>query len=221
GVPNLGFQGYVNFGNDTNNALDTGFGYANAAVGVFTQYLQQSKLIEGSMIYNNTEFYVQDNWKVNGRLTLDYGVRFTRQQPQYDQFLQMSNFFPNEWSKANARNAVDPRTGAILTAPGAANTAAAIGTVIPGTGNLTNGIHQAGNGIADTSYVWPTLAAAPRFGMAYDLKGDQSMVLRAGGGLYFDRPDGNTVFSIPGNPPISTSQDLRNGQLQTLGQGLS
>jgi hypothetical protein len=240
GVANLGFQGYVNFGNDTNNALDTGFGYANAAVGVFQQYLQQSKLIEGSMIYNNTEFYVQDNWKVNGRLTLDYGVRFTRQQPQYDQFLQMSNFFPNEWSKANApllylagcnngavvcsgnaRNAVDPRTGQILTAVGAANTAAAIGTVVPGTGNLTNGIHQAGDGIADTSYTWPTLAAAPRFGMAYDLKGDQSMVLRAGGGLYFDRPDGNTVFSIPGNPPISTSQDLRNGQLQTLGQGLS
>ena len=40
GVANLGFQGYVNFGNDTNNALDTGFGYANAAIGVFTQYLQ-------------------------------------------------------------------------------------------------------------------------------------------------------------------------------------
>ena len=240
GVANLGFQGYVNFGNDTNNALDTGFGFANAAVGVFTQYLQQSKLIEGSMIYNNTEFYVQDNWKMNERLTLDYGVRFTRQQPQYDQFLQMSNFFPNEWSLAsapvlyvsgcnngatvcsgNARNAVDPRTGQILTAPGAANTAAAIGTVIPGSGNLTNGIHQAGQGIADTSYVWPKLALAPRFGLAYDMTGNQTLILRAGGGLFYDRPDGNTVFSIPGNPPISTSQDLRNGQLQTLGQGLS
>ena len=182
GVPNLGFQGYVNFGNDTNNALDTGFGFANAAAGVFTQYLQQSKLIEGSMIYNNTEFYLQDNWKVNSRLTLDYGVRFTRQQPQYDQFLQMSNFFPNEWSLAaapllylsgcnngatvcsgNARNAVDPRTGQILTAPGAANTAAAIGTVVPNSGNLTNGIRQAGDGIADTSYVWPTLVVGASF----------------------------------------------------------
>ena len=40
--------------------------------------------------------------------------------------------------------------------------------------------------------------------------------------LTFDtyRPDGNTVFSIPGNPPIATARDLRNGQLQTLGQGL-
>ena len=45
-------------------------------------------------------------------------------------------------------------------------------------------------------------------------------MLRGGGGLFYDRPDGNTVFSIPGNPPISTSQDLRNGQLQTLGSGL-
>jgi hypothetical protein len=240
GVPNLGFQGYVNFGNDTNNALDTGFGFSNAAVGVFQQYLQQSSLIEGSMIYNNTEFYLQDNWKVNPRLTLDYGVRFTRQQPQYDQFLQMSNFFADQWRlsaapllyvagcnngatvcSGNARNAVDPRTGQVLTAPGAANTAAAIGTVIPGTGSLTNGIKKAGDGIADTSYVWPTLVAAPRFGFAYDLTGNQTFVLRGGGGLFFDRPDGNTVFSIPGNPPISTSQDLRNGQLQTLGTGLS
>ena len=240
GVPNLGFQGYVDFGNNTNNALDTGFGFANAATGVFSQYLQQSKLIEGSMIYNNTEFYVQDNWKVSDRLTLDYGLRFVHQQPQYDQFLQMSNFFANQWSLANApllyiagcsngatvcsgnaRNAVDPRTGQILTAPGAANTAAAIGTVIPGTGSLTNGVLQAGNGIADTSYVWPKLLVGPRFGMAYDLTGNQTLILRAGGGLFFDRPDGNTVFSIPGNPPISTSQDLRNGQLQTLGTGLS
>src|SRR5213078_4221828 len=240
GVANLGFQGYVNFGNDTNNGLDTGFGFANAATGVFTQYLQQSKLIEGSMIYNNTEFYLQDNWKVNDRLTLDYGVRFTRQQPQYDQFLQMSNFFPEQWSlgaapllylsgcnngatvcSGNARNAVDPRTGQILTAPGAANTAAAIGTVVPNTGNLNNGSRKAGDGIADTSYVWPKLAAAPRFCMAYDLTGTQQFILRAGGGLFYDRPDGNTVFSIPGNPPISTSQDLRNGQLQTLGTGLS
>lgn len=240
GVANLTFQGYVNFGNDTNNALDTGFGFANAATGVFTQYLQASQFIEGHMIYNNTEFYLQDNWKATSRLTLDYGLRFTRQQPQHDRFQQMSNFFPELWSAAdapvfyvagcsngaatcsgNVRNAMDPRTGRILTAPGAANTQAAIGTPIPNTGNLLNGIRRAGDGIAKTGYEWPALALGPRFGLAYDVSGTQSLVLRAGGGLFFDRPDGNTVFSIPGNPPIATSQDLRNGQLQTLGSGLS
>jgi hypothetical protein len=236
----LSFQGTVNFGNDTNNALDTGFGFANAAAGVFTQYNQASKFVEGSMLYNNTEAYVQDNWKVNSRLTLDYGVRFTHQQPQYDQFQQMSNFFPTQWSASaaptlyipgcsngavtcsgNTLNAMDPRNGQILTAPGALNTQAAIATPVPGTGNALNGIKQAGDGISKYGYEWPTLVVGPRFGAAYDISGNQSVVLRGGGGIFYDRPDGNTVFSIPGNPPIATSQDLRNGLLQTLGQGLS
>jgi hypothetical protein len=240
GIANLTFQGYVNFGNDTNNALDTGFGYANAATGVFTQYLQASQFIEGHMVYDNTEFFIQDNWKAGDRLTLDYGIRFTRQQPQHDRFQQMSNFFPEQWSASqapvlyvagcsngartcsgNTRNAMDPRNGQILTAPGAANSQAAIGTPIPNSGNLLNGIQRAGEGIAETGYVWPTLVIGPRCGMAYDLTGDQTTILRAGGGLYYDRPDGNTVFSIPGNPPIATARDLRNGQLQTLGQGLA
>ena len=239
GIANLSFQGFVNFGNDTNNALDTGFGYANAATGVFTQYLQASDFVEGHMIYNNTEFYIQDNWKMNNRLTLDYGMRFTRQQPQYDRFQQMSNFFPELWTASqapvlyvagcsnravtcsgNTRNAMDPRNGQILTALGALNTQAAIGTPVPNSGNLLNGIRRAGDGIAKTGYTWPKLVLGPRFGAAYDLTGTQTTVLRAGAGVYYDRPDGNTVFSIPGNPPIATARDLRNGQLQTLGQGL-
>ena len=178
------FLGNVNFGNDTNNPLDTGFGYANAATGVFTQYRQASALIEGNMLYNNTEFYLQDNWKVNGRLTLDYGMRFTHQQPQYDSFGQMSNFFPDQFTSSNApvlyvpgcsngavtcsgniRNAMNPVTGQILTLPGAANTQAAIGTPVIGTGTLaTNGIVGAGQGISKYSYTWPAIVVRPARG---------------------------------------------------------
>src|SRR5215469_4381481 len=154
GLANLSFQGYVNFGNSSTNALDSGFGYSNAALGVFTEYLQASKFIEGDMIYNQVEGFLQDNWKVTNRLTLDYGMRFVHQGPQYDQNETMSNFFPNQWTTSqapvlyvpgcstgtvcasgNTRNAMDPRTGAIITAAGAANTQALIGTPIPGTGN--------------------------------------------------------------------------------------
>ncbi len=240
GIANLSFQGFVNFGNDVNNALDSQFGYSNAALGVFSQYLQASKFVEGSMLYNNTEGYVQDNWKVNSRLTLDYGVRLTHQQPQYDQFQQMSNFFPDRWKASdapllyipgcsngavtcsgNTLNAMNPVTRQILTAPGAPNTQSAIGTPIPGSGNPLNGVVRAGDGIAKTGYTWPAVVFGPRFGMAYDISGDQSLVFRGGAGLFYDRPDGNTVFSIPGNPPIATSTDLRYGTLQNLGQGLS
>jgi hypothetical protein len=240
GIANLTFQGYVNFGNDSTNALDSGFGYSNAALGVFTQYLQASRFIEGNLLYNQVEGYLQDNWKVSNKLTLDYGARFVHQQPQYDKFQQMSNFFPEKWKASDApvfyvagcksgatvctgndRNAMDPRTRTILTAAGAANTQAAIGTPIPGTGNALNGIVQAGNGIVKTNYVWPALVVAPRFGFAYDVTGRQTWVLRGGFGIFYDRPDGNTVFSTPGNPPTATAQDLRNGLLSTLGQGLS
>jgi hypothetical protein len=198
-----------------------------------------SRFIEGSMVYNQTEFFVQDNWKVNNRLTLDYGLRFVHQVPQYDQFLQMSNFFPEKWKASDApvlyvsgcsngavtctgdiRNAMDPRNSQVLMPSGSVkNTQAAIGTPIPGSGNPLNGIIQAGNGIAKTNYVWPALVVAPRFGFAYDLTGNSSWVLRGGGGLFYDRPDGNTVFSTPNNPPIATSQNLFNGQLASLGTG--
>ena len=132
---------------------------------------------------------------MNSRLTLDYGMRFTHQQPQYDQFGQMSNFFPDQWSagaapvfyiagcsngavtcSGNTRNAMDPLTGQILTCPGAANTQAAIGTPIPDTGNPINGIIKAGEGIANTGYTWPAVVFGPRAGSAYDLGGNQYLV---------------------------------------------
>jgi hypothetical protein len=237
GIANLSFQGFVNFGNGGSNPLDTGFGYANALTGVYQQYLQASNFTEGSMLYNNTEGYMQDNWKVNSRLTLDYGLRLTHQQPQYDQFNQMSNFFADKYNPAAAptlyvpgctggaatcstQQAMDPRNGTIVVVPGATSSAALIGTPIPGSGDASkNGIIQAGNGISKYSYTWPAVVLAPRFGYAYDLTGTQKYVLRGGGGWFYDRPDGNTVFSIPGNPPISTSSNLLNGQLQNVGSG--
>ena len=238
GIANLSFQGYVNFGNSTTNTLDSGFGYSNAALGVFTEYLQASKFIEGDMAYNQIEGFVQDNWKVTNRLTLDYGIRLVHQGPQYDINNTMSNFFPNQWQASqapvlyvsgcsngatvcsgNSRNAMDPRTGQIITAAGAANTQALIGTPIPGTGNPLNGTVAAGKGIANTDYTWPALVVGPRFGAAYDVTGRGNWVVRGGFGIFYDRPDGNTVFSIPGNPPAATDTDLFNGTLATLGQG--
>ena len=109
---------------------------------------------------------------------------------------------------------MDPRNGQIVLPPaGAANTQVLIGTPIPNVGNPLNGIRQAGDGISEYGYTWPAIVFGPRFGAAYDVSGDQRLIVRGGVGLFYDRPDGNTVFSIPNNPPITNAADLRNGTL--------
>jgi len=229
-----GWQGTLTFSNDTTNPLDTGFGYANAAVGVFSSYNQFSKYVEGSYVYNNTEGYVQDNWKATSKWTLDYGVRLVHQQPQYDELGQAANFLPDQWALSSApalysagcaatpctganRQALDPRTGALL----GANTAVAIGTLVPNSGNTTNGLFLSGQGISKTTYTWPALKLAPRFGTAYDLTGHQNIVLRGGAGLFFDRPAGNSIYSQVQNPPTIRNVTLRYSNLQSLSSGLA
>ena len=230
-APGLGRT--LTFANDTSNPLDSGFGFANAALGVFSSYNQFSRYVEGSFVYNNTEGYVQDNWKVNGKLTLDYGVRLVHQQPQYRRaragvelparqvglgqapVLYLAGCAAQPCTGTN-RQALDPRTNQLL----GPNTAIAIGTLVPGSGNTTNGLFLSGNGIAKTTYTWPTLRAAPRFGAAYDLTGRQQLILRGGAGLFYDRPSGNSIYPQVQNPPTIRNLTVRYGELQTLASGL-
>ena len=102
GAAELGGPGAMNFANNTSNPIDSGFGFANAALGIFNSYTQMSRFMEGSFVYNNREAYIQDNWKVNSKLTLDYGMRFVHQQPQYDSLGQGSNFLPEKWNPSQA-----------------------------------------------------------------------------------------------------------------------
>jgi outer membrane receptor protein involved in Fe transport len=76
--------GNLSFAQDTvgTNPYDMSFGFANAAIGTLSSFMQSTNFVETKAIYNNSEAYIQDNWKVNRRLTLDYGVRFVHQQPQ-------------------------------------------------------------------------------------------------------------------------------------------
>ena len=109
----------------------------------------RTQLYEGDYRYHNKDFYIQDNWKVTSRLTLDLGMRFTHHGPQYDIKQQASNFFADQWSRANApllylpgcstagdtcpaanRVAIDPRTDQSL----GAGSSFAIGTIVPNTG---------------------------------------------------------------------------------------
>ncbi len=229
--------GTLNFQQDAvgTNPFDTSFGFANAAIGTFSSFLQAQKYVETSAIYNNREGYIQDNWKVNNRLTLDYGLRLVHQQPQYDTLGQASNFLPDQWSLSAApvqyvagcangvypctgtnRQAMNPLTGQFM----GPNSILLLGTLVPDTGNLTNGLFLPGeNGVPRATFTAPTLGVGPRFGMAYDLTGEQRWVLRGGTGLFFDRPSSTTFSGGVNNPPTSRTITVQYGQLQTLGRG--
>lgn len=230
--------GTINFQQDAvgTNPFDTSYGFANAAIGTFSSYQQAEKYVETNAIYNNTEGYIQDNWKVNPRLTLDYGMRFVHQQAQYDTLRQASNFLPDRWTLSAApllyvagcangvypcsgtnRQAMHPVTGQFL----GPNSALAIGTLVPDTGNLTNGLFLPGEGglPEKAQFRSPLLVFGPRFGLAYDLTGAQRIVLRGGAGLFYDRPNSTTFSAGVNNPPTSRLITVQFGQLQTLGSG--
>jgi hypothetical protein len=228
--------GALSFANDTVgvNPFDTSFGFANAAIGSFSAFTQASAYVEGYFTYDNYEGFIQDNWKVNNRLTLDYGLRVVSMTAQYDKLKQSGNLLLDRWSLSEApvvyvagcangvypcsgtnRQAMNPSTGAFL----GPNSTLAIGTIVPNSGNLTNGLFQSGQGISDQTYEFPALSAGPRFGMAYDVTGEQKLVFRGGAGIYFDRARPGNAQALVGNVFTSELVTVRYSQLQNLGAG--
>jgi hypothetical protein len=224
--------GNISFANDANNPLDTTFGFANAAVGVFSTYAQTSRWAEGAFLAVNHEAFVQDNWRIKKGVTLDYGVRLVHMRPQYDAYGKSSNFLPDIWQQSLAprlyvagcsnnvypcaaanRRAMDPLTGQML----GPNSAVAVGALVPNSGSVTNGVFAAGDGpVSKTGYTYPPLGVTPRFGAAWDVRGDQSLVVRGGAGLFYDRSPANTVYGTVTNPPFTRNVTVRAGELQNL-----
>ena len=122
--------------------------------------------------------------------------------------MQAATFVPNLWSSSQAprlyqpqtvngvRSAVDPITGQVLAA-------ANIGLIVPNTGTVGNGTTQGGqNGVSKYLQDSTPLLWGPRLGIAWDVTGQQKVVVRAGGGMYYDRFQGNRVFDLVRNPPL-------------------
>ena len=206
--------------NSTKNVL------ADVLLGNFASYTQGSTVGLFNARYSNFEFYGQDNWKVNRHLSLDLGVRWSILPPSWNNIGGESVFSPAFYNPAQAPQ-INPTTG----------------NIVPGTGNLFNGLSFLGSsfpsggsahlpvestpglqsyfrgvpeGVANTSYTH----FAPRLGFAYDPFGDGKMAIRGGFGMFYDRmaPNNLQLYSSY-NPPFVYTATVLNGNIDNPAAG--
>ncbi len=194
-------------GNFAFNGTYTGNGFADFLLGDASSYSELAIQDHGDWPSYSYDAYVQDNWKVKPRLTLNLGVRWDGIPHTIETNNRQSNFYPNLYNPANA--AVILPSGNI--AAGSPGLGTSPNPVLAGYPLYLNGIGIAGqNGIPRGLVQNDWGLFAPRLGFAYDLTGSGKTVLRGGFGIMYERIQGNDVYNAGPNVPFTLTSTLNN-----------
>lgn len=204
-----------------NNTQD---GYANAFLGNFRSYTEGGRVV-GNYWYTDVEAFIQDNWRVSRRVTLDLGIRFYHQLPtenldnnttdwvrsSYNPAQAMRLYYPGCTVSTAARAcptanqiAIDPKTGATTFF-------ALAGTFVPASvGGYTTtptpfpGMERAGSSNPNLpSTLWSVQSVLPavRIGIAWDVFGNGTTAIRTGFGQFYNLGSTQIAQNSSGNPP--------------------
>jgi len=208
------YAGSFNFGSTPNNPLDTGYGYANALLGIFQTYQQNTGWVHPNHHFWQIEWYLQDSWRVRKNFTVDYGLRMENQHPVTDDSGTISDFYQQLWTPATApvlyqQGSVNGKSAALNPLTGQTTYASLIGTIIPGAGNPVDGMHIGGLTGNDVFYTTTPVVFAPRLGFAWDPWGDGKTAVRASAGIFYNRTlNGNVGVGGSGAPPVIYTDTL-------------
>ncbi len=160
---------------------------------------------------NNVSSYVQDDWKVNSRLTLNLGLRWEYFGAFSDKFGNLTNTWPDLIATVPV-----PPTGPTTSGPGL------VGMVVPDNNSPANepvpdGVLKVSNSNSLASNP-PYSNFGPRIGFAWRLTGNGNLVLRGGFGLFYDRTwAGSFIQSVQEGSPYAVRGDYSGfGNTQTL-----
>jgi hypothetical protein len=150
-------------------------------------------------------WFVQDDWKVSSRLTLNLGLRWEFDGNLTDIYGHLTDIWPSQLASLPVPS-------------GPSNSAAAYaGYVVPDNfkGTLPPGVLQTHSGYSFNSP--PLSNFAPRFGFAWQPTAKDNLVVRGGVGLFYDRIWMDTmVRSFTQSPPYATTFNTSFPNTETL-----
>jgi hypothetical protein len=152
--------------------------------------------------YNEIEWYAQDSWRVNHRLSIDLGIRFMYPGTNSTERSLLGTFDRSRYNPANAGQLLYPavvngQNVSINHVSGAvyqlARAASFDPLSYPANGSPYSGMVQSTN----LAFHNPGMAYSPRIGFAWDVLGNGKMALRGGFGIFYSRPITTDMSSGP------------------------
>ncbi len=197
-------------------------GAANAALGLFDSYGeigQRSYTLYRSWMY---EGFAQDSWHATPNLVIEAGLRYSWYNPYYAKWGNQSVFSQKDYNPSIAAT-VNPTTGVVT----GTDQQRLNGVVIPGSGFPSSAQGHVAADILANGYAYlfrgyssqysPTVKTnfQPRVGFTYQVH--PGMVIRAGGGRYFQRLGITDNVFTGGNTPFQPSSTVQLGRVDAPG----